>query len=86
MPEVPGFAGTNQPAATVGAGTHNAALRDDRLPRTPLPPMLRVVVEEPLLRSTPRELMRIAAEPLVTRAGDKRSAAVVTCPRLESNH
>jgi hypothetical protein len=47
--EVPALAGPNQVAAPVRTETERLPLSDDRLPRPVLPPMLRVVVEEPLL-------------------------------------
>jgi hypothetical protein len=68
MPEVPSVdAGDDRFLAAVRPSTDDAAFGDDRRPRAALPPMLGVVVEEPFLGPAPRELVRVAAEPLVAR-------------------
>jgi hypothetical protein len=61
MPQIPDVdAGDDLLLASIRPSTDDAALADQRHPCATLPPMLRVVVQELLLRPAPRELVRIS--------------------------
>src|SRR5690348_13460673 len=81
MAQVPGFSLEDELAAAIRARTDDAARRHDRFPRAPRPPMLGIVVEQPLLRLAAGELVRDRTEPLIRHSRNKPAATEVTRPR-----
>lgn len=81
VPQVPAFSGLDELPAPIRASADDATLRDDRLPPTTLPPVLAVVVQEPLLRAATRHLVSEATKPLVARPRFELTAAEVTHAR-----
>jgi hypothetical protein len=83
--EVPSLTGANELAASVRARADDAALRDDRLPHSPLSAVFAIVVQEPLFWPATRELMGVTAKALVTRSRHEDPAAEVTLARRKHN-